>query len=192
MKNIKFGKFEWRVLEIDGSKALIITEHAIAQRAFHRAKKPFTWEHSNMRKYLNGRFFKQFSLAERARIIETKVTDRPNPWYGNPCGNETQDKIFLLSYDEVVRYFGDSGHLKNRMGIEFGVGLPYGDAISDEYDNARRCYDLNGAYAWWWLRSPGGNRTHTTAGSVGDVIHLCGDGVHRKDGGVRPAMWITL
>ena len=189
---IPFGDYKWRVLELKGRQALILTEHVIEQCAFHHVNEPITWESCDLRKYLNGEFYAKFSPQEQAQIIETKVTDRDNPWYGNAYGNDTLDMIFPLSYDEVVHYFGDSGHLKNRIGVDHGYGTQYGDAISDEYNYTRIALNLDGFNAWWWLRSPGGQHSHTTAGSVDGVIWMCGDGVRRKDGGIRPAMWIEL
>jgi len=189
---ISLGGFQWRVLEIKGGQALVLSERVLEERAIHHVNKLMTWENCDMRKYLNGEFYDKFSPQEQKKIVLTTVTDRPNPWYGNPCGNDTQDKIFLLSYDEVVRYFGDSGHLKNCIGVDHGYDLKHGDAISDDYNSVRIALNLNGFPAWWWLRSPGGMRGHATNGSTDGVIWMCGDGVHRKDGGVRPAMWITL
>ena len=35
-----------------------------------------------------------------------------NPWYGSMGGEDTQDKIFLLTIEDVVcKYFGDSSRL---------------------------------------------------------------------------------
>jgi len=194
---IKFGEYEWRVLDEKDGLTLIITERVIEQRVYHGVQEPITWEKSDMRKYLNGEFLCKFTASERAKIAETHVTDRDNPWYGAKWGNATDDRVFLLSYDEVVRYFGDSGAIEDRRGEEAGVGLPFGGMISDDYNDARRVFDLNGDEAWAWLRSPGGPRDHTdydhvTNGSVGDVIFLCGDDISKDDGGIRPAMWVQL
>jgi len=198
---ISFGIFEWRVLDVANDKALILTENVIEERAFHSVNninKKITWEHSDIRKYLNGEFYSRFSASEQARIIETSITNLDNPWYGKNQYDNTFDKIFLLSYEEVVHYFGDSGALENRKGVEYDVmGLEYGDAIHDEYDKARSALNLAGFNAWWWLRSPGGPRNHTdrdhvTAGSVDNIIWLCGDDVCKTDGGVRPALWLNL
>jgi len=195
---ISFGGFKWRVLDVTNDKALILTENVIEERAFHNvndANNKITWEHSDIRQYLNNDFFNRFSATEQARINEINITNPDNPWYGKNQYSDTRDKIFLLSYDEVVRYFGDSGALENRKGVEYDVmGLEYGDAIHDEYDKARSALNLAGFNAWWWLRSPGGPRAHTdhaTAGSVDNIIWLCGDDVCKTDGGVRPAMWVT-
>jgi transcriptional regulator with XRE-family HTH domain len=198
---IDFGEYKWRVLDVRGDKALIVTENVIEERAFHNdndTKNKVTWEQSDMRMYLNGEFYNRFSASEQVRIVEINVVNLDNPWYGKNQYNDTLDKIFLLSYEEVVRYFGDSGALENRKGVEYDVmGLEYGDAIHDEYDKARSVLNLAGFNAWWWLRSPGGPRDHTdhdhaTAGSVDNIIWLCGDDVCKIDGGVRPAMWVTI
>jgi len=198
---ITFGNFEWRVLDVAGDKALVITENVVEKRAFHSINdvtNKTTWENSDIRKYLNERFYNQFDSAEQARIIETKVVNPDNPWYGKNQYDDTRDKIFLLSYEELVRYFGDSGNLKNRKGFSEGyMGEGNPDGISDEYNEARIAYDSKGHNSCWWLRSPGGSRDHSdndhiTAGSVDHVIWLCGDNITRKDNGVRPAMWVNL
>ena len=194
---IAFGNFQWRVLDISNHKALIITENVIEQRAFHNVMEKITWEQSDMRKYLNSEFYDSFSPTEKARITQTKVMNLGNPWYGTRDFEDTEDKIFLLSYEEVVKYFGDSGALESRKGEDHGICAPFGDAIKDKYNKARTALDLNGFNAWWWLRSPGGPRDHTdrdhaTAGSIDNVIWICGDDICRNDGGVRPAMWVTL
>ncbi|MCL2189664.1 MAG: helix-turn-helix domain-containing protein [Defluviitaleaceae bacterium] len=196
---ISFGVHQWRVLDINGDKALIITENVIEARAFHSMSdinNRVTWATSDIRKYLNGAFLR--TLPNQSCIVETTVVNLDNPWYGSQIYADTLDKIFLLSYEELVRYFGDSGDLANRKGVSYDVmGLQYGDAIHDEYDKARSVLNLAGFNAWWWLRSPGGPRNHTphdhvTAGSVDNIIWICGDDVTKTDGGVRPAMWVKM
>ena len=198
---ISFGSYEWRVLDVDGDKALIITENVIEKRAFagvNDVKNKTIWENSDIRKYLNGRFYNRFSTAEQAKIRETRLKNLDNPWYGNRKLADTLDKIFLLSYEELVKYFGDSGDLKNRKGFSEGyMGEGNPDGIRDKYAEARIAYDFKGQNSFWWLRSPGGPRDHSdndhvTAGSTGDIIWLCGDNISRKDIGVRPALWLNL
>jgi len=212
VRTIPFGKYVWRVLEEKDGNALIITEYTIEERSYHNELTDITWEHCEMRKYLNSTFYESFTAEEQSRILETQVSDRDNPWTGTQCGNPTTDKVFLLSYDDAVKYFGDSGDLQNRQGWHwvdmdvpgFNSGLPEKgghDFINDQYNNARRAYKTDGSPAWWWLRSPGGQGRHTT-GSIGFIgeLFLCGDDVwmhsrehgDEENGGVRPAMWIKL
>jgi len=207
-KIIPFGKYLWRVLEEKDDKMLIITENIIEQRDYHNDLVDVTWEHCEMRKYLNGSFYEKFTEAEQLQIQETQVSDRDNPWTGTKCGNLTMDKVFLLSYDEVVQYFGDSGDLHHRRGWHWthedglgSVAVKGGlEFINDQYNETRKVFKADGSMSWWWLRSPGGTGQHTT-GSIGLIgeIFMCGDDVynhpHRDefgDGGVRPAMWVKL
>lgn len=98
----------------------ILTDRVVIENmAYHHEFVDVTWETSSIRQYLNGDFFNNFSQADRARIRETYVINNDNPWtfdgMGNtPGGANTTDRIFLLSIDEVLRYFGDSGILNSR------------------------------------------------------------------------------
>lgn len=59
-----------------------------------------------MRQWLNNEFFKTaFKTFEKELIVETKVSNPDNAGFGTKGGNDTRDKIFLLSLDEVNRYF---------------------------------------------------------------------------------------
>ena len=201
---IPFGKHRWRVLKTDGNSVLVITEATIGKAPYHDGCIDISWEHCCLRKYLNGAFYDQFAEKEKSRIIKTKLSDRNNPWYGTKCGNATFDHIFLLSYDEIIQYFGDSGDMQNKKGFCWAKDdklipcdensyLQFGDCIYDKYNDARKAQNAKGADDWWWLRSPGGQGMHT-AGSIGyfGEIFMCGDDVYRVDGGVRPALWLSL
>jgi len=205
---ITFGKYQWSVLQVNDNSMLVISETTIGKAPYHDSVAgDITWEYCNLRKYLNGEFFDTFTISEKSRIIKTKLFDRNNPWYDVKCGNSTFDRIFLLSYDEVVRYFGDSGTLKSKKGFYCDKNgnftsvsensrytrMPHGDAIYDQYNDARKVLNAKGEEDWWWLRSPGGQGMHTT-GSIGYLgeIWLCGDDVYRVDGGIRPALWLSF
>jgi len=204
---IELGPHKWLVLDMDYDNALIIAETTIGKAPYHDNTGDATWENCNLRRFLNREFYNAFSEKEKARIIKTKISDRDNPWYDTPWGRQTFDSIFLLSYDETVRYFGDSGDLEHKRGKfctpddEFVESSeksvytqnPHGDAIYDKFNQARQAKNADGDDDWWWLRSPGGSGPHTV-GSIGYLgeIWLCGDDAYRVDGGVRPAMWVKL
>ena len=180
---INFGDYTWRVLDVEGNRALIITENVIFRRGYDPMGA--SWENSDIRRYLNNVFFNRFSPQDQARIATTYVINNNNPWSGMRGGNNTTDSVFLLSIEEVVRYFGDSGQLNNRprnMSI-----------ITDEYNEARVARDLEGQASWWWLRSPGN-------GFVGAYVFFDGAiavinpnvfGI-LPGGSVRPALWLYI
>ena len=109
-RNVRFGKYNWRVLDIQNEKALLLTEDIIGFRLYGGS----TWEGCALREYLNGAFLQTLSSSEQSRIVSVANTNPDNPWYGTSGGRNTTDKIFLLSIDEVVKYFGDSGQLRKK------------------------------------------------------------------------------
>ena len=155
-----------------------------------------TWENCSLRQYLNGEFYNNtFTAAEQARIVATQVKNDDNQWFGTTGGTDTTDKIFLLSLEEAVKYFGDSGLLANRPDA-----LALG--INDQYNSARAAYTQSGDFCWWWLRSPGhdilfaaGLDFYSGFAVVIDcfgLIDVRGTYTYGDIIGVRPALWITL
>ncbi|MDR0220885.1 MAG: DUF6273 domain-containing protein [Lachnospiraceae bacterium] len=120
---IEFGGIDWRVLDVQGSRALLISKDVLEYRCIHpqcanevvedegRRYVPekstgITWAKSAMRSYLNGEFLSRFSADERARIVLTEIQ---TPFHNNAelyadVDINTEDYIFLLSIEEVERY----------------------------------------------------------------------------------------
>ena len=177
----------------------------IATRWYHHTFEAVTWETSEIRQWLNVDFFASFSPANQARIAETYVINNDNPWdflewggWVNALGgNNTVDRIFLLSIDEVLRYFGDSGLVDRgaTMGANERNESTYEGlgrwGIFDQYSEARIAHDLGGWASWWWLRSPGYNPYRAADVSPSGHLDLLGVDVGRS-GGVRPALWLNL
>ena len=130
--------------------------------------------------------------------METRVINNDNPWYRTTKGgNDTNDKIFLLSIEEVVKYFGDSDDLKNRKGWDQEVtGLVLKDRkgywINDQYNNARITKDISGTASWWWLRSPGRGNGYAAGVYHDGSLIVGGCFVYNHTGGVRPALYLNL
>lgn len=101
---INFGQYSWRVLDIQSDKALIITEQIIDYTEYNEEKKAVTWEECSLRKFLNTTFFYNFSENEKSMILDTKVINNDNNEYDTDGGNDTIDKVFLLSIDETDKY----------------------------------------------------------------------------------------
>lgn len=189
-RNVRFGKYLWRVLDVQNGRALLLTEEILEERCYNSKWARVTWETCDLRKYLNGTFLQSFSGQEQERIAKTEIRNADNPWYGTSGGRDTVDQVFLLSIDEVVKYFGDSGDLRARKGwyYENGEDVPY--YINDEYNSAR-IVKYRGEEGWWWLRSPGYDSGYA-AGVVDDGgLGVLGDNVFLALG-VRPALWLNL
>lgn len=185
---IDFDRYRWRILDIQDNKALIITDEIIGQRAYHNAYKDTTWYNCEMRTYLNSEFFDSFHLVNQSRILLVTNENMDNPWYGTKAGNETQDRIFLLSLDEACRYFGDStDKLYSRGNNRYWK--------KNDENNRKRLAKAVFAETcwWWWLRSPGRHNrlaayVHGTDGCVG----VNGNNITNSNGGIRPALWLKL
>ena len=192
---IEFGGYSWRVLDVRDGRALIITEYVLGHGHYHHTFERVTWATSDVRKWLNNDFLARFLESERNKIAETIVINNDNPWFGTSGGADTVDRVFLLSIEEVVKFFGDSGQL---------VSSPDGLwAISDQY-NANRTADITidqetlfGQSGWWWLRlwmlrSPGFWPDSVTVVDDDGRINIEGVGVDWPGLGVRPALWLYL
>ncbi|MCL2678630.1 MAG: InlB B-repeat-containing protein [Clostridiales bacterium] len=183
---IKFGGIDWRVLEVQAGKALLISEKVLENRKYDAELHNITWQHCDLREYLNGEFYNStFSAAEKARIATTQVKNDANPWYGISGGNGTSDKLFLLSLEEVVRYFGDSGKLAAEDGSMTST-------INDQYNSARIAKDGDGNARTWWLRSPGSVTFNAASVVFNGWISVSGDSLYDANVGVRPALWLNL
>lgn len=183
-RNVRFGKYLWRVLDVQNNRALLLMEEVLEQRCYHSDFTSVTWEACDLRKYLNGAFLQNFSGREQKLITQTENRNADNPWYGTPGGRGTVDKVFLLDIDEVVKYFGDSGQLRERPTKDVGY-------INDEYSNARIA-KYQGEEAWWWLRSPGGSGFDAAGVGRDGGLYMFGITVYYAYGGVRPALWLNL
>lgn len=66
------------------------------------------WETSSLRKYLNNDFLNSFTNNQKNRIITTINKNNGDRWYYLGDGQDTEDKIFILSLEKMVRpYFND-------------------------------------------------------------------------------------
>jgi len=202
---VRFGQYDWLVLDVRDDRVLLITKD-IVENQFWNDVEDATWETCTLRAYLNTEFYKKFSAREQAMILTTKNKNPGNPWFKKGIGgNPTDDKVFLLSIEEVATYFGMEE--EGREWLEGNSFDPYSTysvdgnitvGITDIYDYERVAKYNGGAYNWW-LRSPGLNPEWVAY--VGSKGELRVDGYHIYstlgdygfiDSGVRPALWISL
>ena len=189
--DFEFGGHTWVVLDVQDNRALLLTKDIIENVPYNVKYKKVTWAECTLREYLNGEFFDTtFTDEEKTRILEVNNSNPDSEWFGTEGGEDTLDKVFLLSNEEVVKYFGDSGDLLNPPG-QLNATMNDADyVLDDEYSEARLA-EYDGAYVWWWLRSPGHSRSTASAVTHRGKIHMGGYFVQEKFG-LRPAIWINL
>jgi len=193
----KLGGFEWRVLDMQDDKVLLLSEYVLEMRAFHKDHERVTWEKCTLRQYLNSEFLQKFSPEDMSRIAETNVSNFGNIWYWTKDQNDTTDKVFLLSLEEVDRYFGNSGDYINQRKKEFYEGKDdsEGEYIMNTHNETRKAYDIGNrdSDCCWWLRTSGAF-TYCAASVLycGGIYVLGGKVSDTYDTGVRPALWLNL
>lgn len=181
---------EWLVLARDGDKALLISCYGLDAQPYNTSIIDVTWETCTLRKWLNGTFYnKAFSSAEQAAILTTNVDNSKSQCYSawnTSGGNNTQDKVFLLSYAEANKYFGVtySGDINTKSRV-----APTAYAIAQgTFRNSSKHVDSTNT--GWLLRSPGNGRGSAAFvfpdGSLGSI------GVSYDSSAVRPALWVNL
>ena len=154
---------EWRVLAVDGDKALVISEKLLDCVEYNEEYTNVTWETCTLRSWMNHDFlYAAFSNGEQAKIATVTNQNPDNPEYGTEGGNATQDRIFALSIEEANQYF------------------------SNVNDRSRE------GTCWWWLRSPGyGGNYAADVDGTGDIGQF-GSNVDNFNVAVRPAFWLNL
>ncbi|MDR1960659.1 MAG: SPFH domain-containing protein [Gracilibacteraceae bacterium] len=178
--SVLYGTFggsplEWIVLAKEGRRALIITRFCITKLPYNDKDIGITWENCSLRRWLNSDFYDDaFTEAQKERIMETEIVNADNKEYGTEGGNDTVDKVFLLSVEEAERYFRTE---EDRMAY-------YAGGWNGEV------YYYSKGWEGWWLRSPGRNNLRAANIVSNGYIHdsdRVGD-----DGGVRPVLWLNL
>ena len=97
---------EWLVLAKEGDNALVISRYALDCQPFNTSYTDVTWETCSLRKWLNETFISTaFSSDKQKMIKSTTVTADKNPSYSTSPGNDTNDKVFLLSITEAKKHF---------------------------------------------------------------------------------------
>ena len=194
---ITFGKYEqdnneengkedieWLVLERKEGKAFVVSKYALDCKQYNDEYVDVTWETCTLRAWLNNAFINDaFTPDEKTLISTVTVTNNDNAEFKIDGGNDTQDKVFLLSIDEINNYF-DSKEERMCGATDYAKAQ---SAWTDDY------YTAEGKdTCWWWLRSPGEYQCNASSVSSSGGFYLEGYVVDRDNRAVRPAMWISI
>ncbi len=167
---------EWVVLDTKGDEALVVSKYVLDCKRYNEEYESITWEWCTLRKWLNGEFLEStFTAEEKEKISMKMVSADANPDYNTYCGNDTEDKIFLLSIVEANTYFNSD---KERQ------------CEATPYAKKQGMYTNNGGYSSLWLRSPGSSSSSAAYVNYIGGVNNRGIYVNYSNNGVRPALWI--
>lgn len=187
----RYEPIKWRVLQVNGEKIFLRANTCLDRQKYHETDMPAIWEESSIRNWLNSDLMDSaFSDPEKQAVADTLVKNDPDPISGKPGGNDTTDKIFLLSAAEATdASYGSAEGDPNRcirypsayaqamgLGVWKGVGAG-AEAYHDD--------------VVWYLRSPSED-----PGSNGPACINMDGSVIDDDGtwtlaGVCPALWLS-
>lgn len=177
---------KWRVLSIDGDDAFLLADQVLDCQWYHSVECDITWEMCRLRKWLNDTFYMDaFNSEEQSAIQTTTVINEDNPDFGTKGGNDTSDKVYLLSISEASNAaYGFNSVYHESGGTRASKNTSYAKA-KEAYTNSY--YFDNGI---WWLRSPGGDSNMATVVEVDGRYSSCI--LRNTKIGVRPVVHINL
>ncbi len=179
----KFEPIVWRVLSGVDNELFVMAEKILDCKPYNQVDTGVTWETCTLRSWLNDDFYNTaFSSTERSKIKTSTVVNDDNPRNGTDGGNNTNDKLFLLSFAEATNpaYGFNSSYMaydtaRCAQGSDYAIrqGLNVYEENSD-----------------WWLRTPGDDQYHACTVILGFVFAYTS--VSYSSAGVRPAFKINL
>ena len=191
--NVYYFKYEpltWRVLDPD--EGYIMCDNVIDSQSYQNFvikkddklynSKDFTnyvsdWETCSLRQWLNKTFYNTAFSREEKMLIGTTFLENNSP-DGTWFGTDTGDKIFILSFDDVI----NSAYGFNSSNSEFDEARKL---KGTDYSKCQGVYISQG-YPHWWLRTPGDAETVYLVSSYGWAA--LGQGVYGTGVGVVPAL----
>ena len=163
-------EIQWRVLKVENNKVLVISDVCLASKKIHPEDVSVTWETSSIREWLNGEFLGTFTDKEKEIIVNSYVKN--STYVGNSSsGNDTYDRIFLLSVDEARSYFSSNQDRVASFSAQASAG---------------------NSYLYWWLRTKGTGYLASTFVKDNGEINTKGVAYWGYTYGIRPAMWIDI
>ena len=187
---------KWRVLSNASGQLFLLSDQNLDVQPYNSSKTSITWEKSTIRSWLNGYAASKnnsgtdyssnnfidaaFSSDEQVAIADTYVYNKNNPSYNTSGGNDTTDRIFLLSIEEANNssYFPNGNDSRKSTNTAYVASC---NGVSDV-----------GAVDEWWLRSPGYTDDLAAYVRVDGVVDSPGNRVTSTSMAVRPAFNLNL
>ena len=182
---------KWRVLSVNGNDAFLLADKNLDDKLYNKEHTSVTWATCTLRTWLNDTFLNTaFKSAEQAAIKNTIVVNEDHPSCGTEGGENTNDKVYLLSIAEASNTaYGFNGEFHTSSETREAKNTAYAEECGAWMSPSTE-YEGNGD---WWLRSPG------NSSAVASSVHYAGMGVDSNgvDVGdvhvaVRPALHLNL
>lgn len=149
----KWERIKWRVLENNGSTLFVAADKGLDCESYDDIGKSITWENSTLRSWLNNDFYRTaFSSREQDAIVEQNIVNEDNFYYGTKGGNDTRDKVYLLSHGELTnpgygfcRDYATYSASRRMQPSDYAHAMGVSVSTSSSYKGS----------CGWWLRSPG-------------------------------------
>lgn len=166
---------QWRVLDKNEKGILLLSEYILDYVRYEYDEGMSSWDVSYVREDCSLTWIQHiFDEDELKHIRWSNIRNSRNPEYGEEDDPDTIDKMFLLSYDEVIKYLPDDSSR---------IAEPTPAAKREwNHEVSRECD--------WWLRTSGETQKEALFVSGSGSIDLKGDYI-RSDGiGQRFALWL--
>lgn len=181
-KDLNNGRepIEWIVLERSGTQLTLLSLRCLDTQPFHADGGRAGWADSELRAWLNGDFVDSaFDEAQRAALIEAAIDNPANPVSGVGEEETTVDRIWLLSMQELERYFPADAASAAACATPYAVSRG-----AFQQEESKNC--------WWWLRTGGKDPEHAAYVYSTGQVAVNGGRLASEGGGLRPVLRIDL
>lgn len=207
----RYEPIKWRVLQVEDNKAFLLADELVDCKLYGMLVGEQVWENSALRSWLNGysgetnlenkdctedNFIQRaFNQSEQNAIFTTHVLNEDNIEYGTEAGNDTDDKIFLLSEREAMNEdygfdsrdnWNDSARIARAETV-----TTYARVMGAIWGVTKEDNVLYYSAGLWFLRSPSNGPGRVRI--VYDQGYLKKDGIPNVAGvGIRPAIYLDI
>ncbi len=186
----KYEPIKWRILSVNGNDAFLLADLGLNDIKYNDTCSACSWETSSLRSYLNNTFLNSaFTASEKNAIYNTNVINEDNFFYGTIGGNDTIDKVYLLSYAEITdAKYGFPADKAEKDRARRLLSSDYAHAMGAENSTNSNCFGM----AHWLLRSPGFDRFNAMGVDNDGSIYYGGAIVDHEFAAVRPALHLNI
>lgn len=207
-----YEPIKWRILDVEDNKVLLLSDVVLDAQPFNKIDCGSYWENCTIRSWMNGyssekntkgidyteyNFIdKAFSDLESKAIILSQITNEDNNYYDQDresqiiteCGNDTEDKIFLLSKNDICNE-------KYGFSNEFTLNDEARRCLTSDYSIAMGKAKLpfkDSKYGNYYLRTNGVTESCVAVTDFTGKLSLYGTMDNLSNTGFRPAMWVDV